>query len=96
MKILFYQEHLQCFKDMLQELKQLYIENNLKHTKNKNIKIPINIIDSPRRKYSVYIGATVLSNVYNEPANEADWISKRDWEESGPKIIQKKCQSLFR
>ena len=78
------------------ELKQLYKENNLKHAKNKNIKIPINIIDSPRRKYSVYIGATVLSNVYNEPDKEAYWISKRDWEESGPKIIQKKCQSLFR
>ena len=72
------------------ELKQL------KQAKNKNIKIPINIIDSPRRKYSVYIGATVLSNVYNEPDKEAYWISKRDWEESGPKIIQKKCQSLFR
>ena len=78
------------------ELKQLYIENNLKQAKNKNIKIPINIIDSPRRKYSVYIGATVLSNVYNEPDKEAYWISKRDWEESGPIIIQKKCQSLFR
>ena len=78
------------------ELKQLYKENNLKHAKNKDIKIPINIIDSPRRKYSVYIGATVLSNVYNEPDKEAYWISKRDWEESGPKKKKKKCQSLFR
>ena len=78
------------------ELKQLYKENNLKHAKNKNIKIPINIIDSPRRKYSVYIGATVLSNVYSTSEYNDYWISKKDWEESGPSIIQKKCQSLFR
>ena len=53
------------------ELRNLYKENTLKLAKEKNIKIPIDIIDSPRRKYSVFIGATVLSNVYNIPANES-------------------------
>jgi actin-related protein len=72
------------------ELRNLYKENTLKLAKEKKIKIPIDIIDSPRRKYSVFIGATVLSNVYNIPANESYWISKKDWEESGPNIFLKK------
>ena len=78
------------------ELRKLYTENTLKLAKEKKIKIPIDIIDSPRRKYSVFIGATVLSNVYNVPANESYWISKKDWEESGPNIILKKCQNILR
>ncbi len=78
------------------ELRNLYKENTLKLAKEKNIKIPIDIIDSPRRKYSVFIGATVLSNVYNIPANESYWISKKDWEESGPNIIVKKCPNILR
>ena len=78
------------------ELRKLYEDNNLKHAKSKNIKIPIEIIDSPRRKYSVFIGATVLSNIYNIPADESYWISKKDWEESGPNIILKKCPNILR
>ena len=78
------------------ELKKIYTENTLKLAKEKKIKIPINIIDSPRRKYSVFIGATVLSNVYNVPANESYWISKKDWDESGPNIILKKCPNILR
>jgi actin-related protein len=78
------------------ELRNLYKENTLKLAKEKKIKIPIDIIDSPRRKYSVFIGATVLSNVYNIPANESYWISKKDWEESGPNIILKKCLNILR
>ena len=78
------------------ELRKLYEDNNLKHAKSKNIKIPIEIIDSPRRKYSVFIGATFLSNLYSGSAYDDYWISKRDWEESGPKIILKKCQNLLR
>jgi hypothetical protein len=33
------------------ELKKIYTENILKKVQNKTIKIPINIVDSPRRKY---------------------------------------------
>ena len=78
------------------ELKKLYKDNNLKLAKDKTIKISMNIIDSPRRKYSVFIGASVLSNVYNGPGYEGYWISKQEWEESGPKIIQEKCKTLIR
>ena len=78
------------------ELRKLYTDNNLKLAKNKTIKIPITIIDSPRRKYSVFIGATILCNLYNDTYAERDyWISKQDWEESGPKIVLKKCKNIL-
>ena len=78
------------------ELRKLYVDNNLKLTQNKNIKIHIEIVDSPRRKYSVFTGATVLSNVYSTSEYNGYWISKKDWEESGPKIILKKCPNILR
>jgi actin-related protein 2 len=49
------------------EMKKLYKENNLKMTENKKIKISINVIDSPRRKFSVFIGASIIGNYYNSP-----------------------------
>ena len=67
------------------EIKALYVEKGLKNTQNKTIKITINIIDSPRRKYSVFIGATVLANTYNQPDVDY-WITKADWDECGPDI----------
>ena len=77
------------------ELRKLYVENNLKLAQNKTIKIPINIIDSPRRKYSVFIGATILSNLMNNAAGEtAYWISTEEWKETGPNIVLKKCQNM--
>ena len=78
------------------ELRKIYRENTLKFAKEKYIYIPIVIRDSPTRKYSVFIGATVLSNIYNIPADESYWISKKDWEESGPNIILKKCPNILR
>ena len=61
--------------------------------KNKVIKI----IDSARRKYSVFIGATVLAQTYNSERGEnvGYWITKQDWEEVGPDIILKKCQNIM-
>ena len=76
------------------EIKALYIEKGLKNTQNKTVKITINIIDSPRRKYSVFIGATVLAKAYNMPGADY-WITKQDWEECGPDIIFKKCQNII-
>ena len=57
----------------------------------------INIIDSARRKYSVFIGATVLAQTYNceKGENTGYWITKQDWEEVGPTIVLKKCQNIM-
>lgn len=75
-----------------QEIKTLYKEKVLKDS-TKEIKIGINIIDTPRRKYSVFIGACFLANLYINMDNY--WISKEEWEEIGPEIIRKKCQNLL-
>ena len=77
------------------ELRKLYTDNNLKLAKTKTIKIPINIIDSPRRKYSVFIGAAILSEISNKPENIDYWISKHDWDEAGPNIVLKKCKNIL-
>lgn len=79
------------------ELKKIYTEKTLKLAKNKTIKIPITIIDSPRRKFSVFIGASILANQYNNALAEREyWITKEDWKESGENIILKKCRSLIK
>ena len=76
------------------EVRNLYKEKGLQNAKDKNIKIQINIVDSPRRKYSVFTGATVLANTYNSQQTEY-WISKQDWDEAGPNIVLKKCQNVI-
>lgn len=57
------------------------------------IKIPINIVDSPNRQYSVFNGAVFLSNFYKNILNY--WISKEDWDDCGPQIIYKKCPNIM-
>ena len=82
---------------LLEEMKKIYKEKTLGNVENKTIKININIIDSPRRKYSVFVGATVLANTYNSPQGEQAgyWITKQDWDEVGEDIILKKCQNII-
>ena len=69
--------------------------NNGEKTSKKN-KV-INIIDSARRKYSVFIGATVLAKTYNSEQGEMSgyWITKQDWDEVGPNIVLKKCKNVI-
>ena len=69
--------------------------NNGKKTKKNKV---ITIIDSAIRKYSVFIGATVLAKTYNNVKggeNSGYWITKQDWEEVGPNIVLKKCQNIM-
>ena len=82
---------------LLKEMERIYKEKTLGNVDNKTIKIVIDIIDSPRRKYSVFIGATVVANTYNSPKGEEAgyWITKQDWDEVGPDIILKKCQNII-
>ena len=69
-------------------------DNEEKTSKKKKV---INIIDSARRKYSVFIGATVLAQAYNsEKGDGGYWITKQDWEEVGPDIVLKKCQNRLK
>jgi actin beta/gamma 1 len=48
----------------------------------------VKIIAPPERKYSVWIGGSILASL-STFANM--WISKEEYEESGPSIVHRKC-----
>jgi actin-related protein 2 len=85
------------------EIKKLYKETALKLAKEKKIKININVIDSPKRKYSVFIGASIIANHYNSEGNDDYWITRDEWlecEDTGDytkeNLIKNKCQSYLK
>jgi actin-related protein len=43
---------------------------------------------SPERKYSVWIGGSILSSL---STFQQMWISKTEYDESGPTIVHRKC-----
>ena len=85
------------------EIKILYKQTALKLAKEKKIKININVIDSPKRKYSVFIGASIIANHYNSEGNDDYWITRDEWlecEDTGDytkeNLIKNKCQSYLK
>ena len=68
------------------------------------MKISINVIDSPKRKYSVFIGASIIANHYNSTNDEDNyWITRDEWLECEDKgtytkenLIKNKCQSYLK
>ena len=48
----------------------------------------IKIIAPPERKYSVWIGGSILASL---STFEQMWISKQEYDESGPSIVHRKC-----
>lgn len=48
----------------------------------------IKIIASPERKYSVWIGGSILASL---STFQQLWISKQEYDESGPSIVHRKC-----
>merc|ERR1711889_35260 len=50
--------------------------------------LKIKIIAPPERKYSVWIGGSILSSL---STFQTMWITKEEYEESGPGIVHRKC-----
>jgi actin-related protein len=48
----------------------------------------IKIIAPPERKYSVWIGGSILSSL---STFQQMWIRKSEYDESGPSIVHRKC-----
>eukprot|EP00894_Picocystis_sp_ML_P002014 jgi/Pico_ML_1/52531/g3222.t2 len=48
----------------------------------------VKVIAPPERKYSVWIGGSILASL---TTFQQMWISKADYEESGPSIVHRKC-----
>ena len=67
------------------ELRGLQFEN-LKFRPKRSF---IEVVDKHFRN-SAFIGAIILSSLANNNCYDDYWISKKDWEEVGPNIINKK------
>ena len=48
----------------------------------------INVISSPERKYSVWIGGSILSSL---SSFQEMWVTKAEYDESGSSIVHRKC-----
>jgi actin-related protein len=48
----------------------------------------IKIIAAWERKYSVWIGGSIVASL---PTFQQMWISKQEYDESGPSIVHRKC-----
>lgn len=69
------------------ELKQQWFTKVLHGDPSRLDKFKVKIEDPPRRKHMVFIGGAVLANIM---ANKDHmWISKQEWEEQGPRILEK-------
>ena len=52
------------------------------------IDTPIRVIAPPERKYSVWIGGSILSSL---GTFQQSWITKDEYDELGPSIVHRKC-----
>ncbi|GBG88972.1 hypothetical protein CBR_g48582 [Chara braunii] len=50
--------------------------------------VKIKVVAPPERKYSVWIGGSILASL---STFQQMWISKQEFEESGPPIVHRKC-----
>jgi len=48
----------------------------------------VKIIAPPERKYSVWIGGSILASL---STFQQMWMSKEEYDESGPSIVHRKC-----
>ncbi|KAI9024026.1 actin family [Hyaloraphidium curvatum] len=70
------------------EIKQLYLANVLKGDTSRLSKFQLKVEDPPRRKHMVFLGGAVLADIMKD--KDSFWISKQEWEEQGPKIVEQK------
>jgi len=70
------------------EIKTLYLKNVLKNDISRMQKFKLKIEDPPRRKHMVFLGGSVLADIMKD--RPEFWITKKEWEEFGDKMIEKK------
>lgn len=69
------------------ELKQLYLERVLRGDGARLNNTKIRIEDPPRRKHMVFLGGAVLADIMKD--RESFWISRSDWYEQGPRVLER-------
>ena len=70
------------------DLRRLYTERVLQGDSSRTGRVKIRIEDPPKRKHMVFLGGADLADLMKD--NEAFWISKRDWQEQGSRILETK------
>ena len=50
--------------------------------------VRVKVIAPPERKFSVWIGGSILASL---STFQQMWISKQEYDESGPAIVHRKC-----
>jgi actin-related protein 2 len=70
------------------EMKELYLTRILKNDTKALAKFKLGIEDPPRRKHMVFLGGSVLADIMKD--RDEFWISKKEWEEEGVRILEKK------
>merc|ERR1711963_642114 len=73
---------------MPQNVKREDIVSNLSQDGVMVVTIKIKIIAPPERKYSVWIGGSILASL---STFQQMWISKQEYDECGPSIVHRKC-----
>ena len=48
----------------------------------------VKVVAPPERKYSVWIGGSILASL---STFQQMWITKQEYDESGPSIVHRKC-----
>lgn len=67
------------------DLKEIYVREKFNGDKSGLSRVRINVLDPPRRKHGVFIGASFLASMLPEER----WVSKKDYAEQGSKIFLK-------
>ena len=71
-----------------EDIRKLYTERVLNGDVARQAKFKIKIEDPPKRKHAVFLGGAVLADLMKD--NEAFWITKREWDEQGARILDTK------
>ena len=81
------------FADRLrQDIKTSY-ETYINKNPRSDLDVLIKVLAPPRRSINVFMGGAMFANILNGMSNM--WISKKEYEESGFQIVQKKiCNNL--
>lgn len=48
----------------------------------------VKVVSAEERKYSVWIGGSILSSL---STFQSSWVTKKEYEETGPQIVHRKC-----
>uniref|UniRef100_A0A0D3CS68 Actin n=1 Tax=Brassica oleracea var. oleracea TaxID=109376 RepID=A0A0D3CS68_BRAOL len=83
-----YNSIMNCDVDIRKDLYGIADRRSKEITALAPINMKIKVVAPPERKYSVWIGGSILASL---STFQHMWISKAEYEESGPAIVHRKC-----